>query len=329
MANNTKKNVTLKSEQDVVGRYSPDLLYCTNETHSPSVEELVFLGKENLQRLLSDCRREERKLRKEVASLTGHVNLWNKVNSTDLKAYRSTYDPDIVLAVCNWYNARALFVEAERGKSSPKAFSCRFGPYVAKWCPVNPVRTNCSCCEQLGVCLPEEQPMPFLDRPCIICDGDEKIFNEVRVDLEKQLSATTLSKDLTQAYVSRITIAKTKAEAKPIFAAYRDANYLRPHDELLYLKLESPTDYIWMPGEVVKVDSSPSTGLTAIKVRFLGNSRATSLDLNDSYLLRMDDAKYLVEHEDFMEIWCNRAFDFLRPYAIKPFKGGLKKYFAG
>lgn len=164
-----QKNVTTNSrnmdlEKMTHEYFYPDVLLGEiSKLSIPTVDELLFLGQNNLQEIKWYMRREEKKLREACNEARHELRGFKCKTSEVIQNERSSKDGFIK---CNWRGmeyrvipedlAEALDdVEeycAEVRKRESKIFTCKFGRNVAEWCNKTPNLRSCTgkCSQHTG-----------------------------------------------------------------------------------------------------------------------------------------------------------------------------------
>lgn len=95
----------------------------------PTVDELIFLGKNNITAIRECLRHEEDKVRKQLASAQKALSYLKQATPELLKADHASDDGIIH---CSWHGRQSDMSD------SRKPFSCEFGKDIADWCEKNP-----------------------------------------------------------------------------------------------------------------------------------------------------------------------------------------------
>lgn len=153
--NATVNPCSLNLEQMTSAYFYPDVL-CgeISELAMPTVDELLFLGKNNISDIKWYMRREEKKLRNLLSDARHGLNGLKRKTPDKLQDERSSKDGVIY---CNWrgmgyymlpeslekeLKSAEAYSEAMR-KRQKEIFTCKFGRDVAEWCSKTPARRSC------------------------------------------------------------------------------------------------------------------------------------------------------------------------------------------
>ncbi len=169
--NATVNPCTLNLDRMTCGYFYPDVVSGdVSQMKVPTVDELAFLGKNNLHEILCYVRSEERKLRKACKDACQALSQIKYKSLENVRHERAASDGVIY---CNWrgmgYANLPPSLEDElmrkgdceaycatMSKREVKVFTCKFGRDVAEWCSKTPNYHQCDnkCCRNAIAAAP-------------------------------------------------------------------------------------------------------------------------------------------------------------------------------
>lgn len=307
----------------------------------PSVEELNYLGRENLDAMKLNLRRKERELHTasmKVGLALGFASIepeaWRTYRPLDTiteaekaeawKAFQEGFNSNPQTAVLTNDNEFLEYLESRLAaisstdKTAQDAQSytyrcdctpsdtvlpaCRFGTYIAAWCRNESTERYNSCeDDSCDDCL-RCASANHCEKSCVFTKADQAMFDRCKKFLYGLRGRLAVSQDAIATYIRRIRAAANGARSKPLFSIWRNPNWITLGGTVFVVSdMLSPKFAL---GQVVKLEN-PYCPEASVKVE---QNDPAPYSFYTEEMMKPSEYNYLCDHGEYRELWLTFSY---------------------
>lgn len=301
----------------------------------PTEEDLVFIGKRNIEYLKQYWRGQERSLAKQVKEAQADIDLLAGKTPEDIKAMATKYEnpefPSIGVMANSWGNdPEPLDADSINREPGATTFNvcgwcehcgggtCRYGYHITTCCPLIP--------RQLGNGETWGGNDKFrFNTPCALANGTQELLDTCVEHLKVRKANLVSRKQQAGTYASYLAEVMVRADDKPYFAYHRPHDWFNIDDPVMFFTSEFDTVLsnkanLFVSGKVINGyrHHDGCVSVCADEPFHSGeycNGCGSGFGMSRPEVLHVWEYEYLKTHPDYLKVWLrcskveNKDFD--------------------
>lgn len=301
----------------------------------PTEEDLVFIGKRNIEYLKQYWRGQERSLAKQVKEAQADIDLLAGKTPEDIRAMATKYEnpefPSIGVMTNSWGNdPEPLDADSINREPGTTTFNvcgwcehcgggtCRYGYHITTYCPLIPRQLG------NGEAWGGNDKFRF-NTPCALANGTQELLDTCVEHLKARKANLVSHKQQAGAYASYLAEVMAKADDKPYFACHRPYDWFNIDDPVMFFTSEFDTVLpnkanLFVSGKVINGyrHHDGCVSVCADEPFHSGeycNGCGSGFGMSRPEVLHVWEYEYLKTHPDYLKVWLrcskveNKDFD--------------------